>query len=313
MRSPVAFFIFSRPETTARVFAEIARARPPLLLVVADGPRAGRPDEAEKCAAARAVVERVDWDCEVRRNYAAENLGCRRRVSSGLDWVFEQCEEAVVLEDDCLPRPSFFPFCDELLQRYRADERVMAVCGDNYLFGRVRPQDSYFFHRTPGGWGWATWRRAWAHYDARMSGWPALRESGWLSEIHADPRAARYWRDTFDRTYRAADEIDTWDYQWVFSVWARRGFAATAAVNLISNIGWGDGATHTRATSNRLANLPTAEIEFPLRHPRSVEPDAEADRIIFENIYLPETREAGGRLRRLRDALSNVTRRGPRT
>lgn len=313
MRTPVALFIFSRVEATERIFAEIARARPRLLLVVADGPRPGHPGEAERCAAARAVVERVDWDCEVRRNYAGENLGCRRRVASGLDWVFEECEEAVVLEDDCLPHPSFFPFCEELLERYRADESVMAVCGDNYLFGRKRVADSYFFHRTPGGWGWATWRRAWAHYDARMKGWPILRESGWLSEIHADPRAARYWRDTFDRAYEAADEIDTWDYQWVYSVWARGGFAATAAVNLVTNIGWGDSATHTRATVSRLANIPTEPLEFPLRHPPGVEPDPEADRIIFENIYLPEIREGGGPLRRLRAAWSGLTRRGPRT
>ncbi|HEV2764974.1 MAG TPA: hypothetical protein VGV38_18470 [Pyrinomonadaceae bacterium] len=313
MRTPVALFIFSRPETTTRVFAEIARARPPRLLIVADGPRAGRHDEAEKCAAAREVVERVDWECEVLRNYTGENLGCRRRVSTGLDWVFRQCEEAIVLEDDCLPHPSFFPFCDALLERYRDDERVMAVCGDNYLFGRKRPAESYFFHRTPGGWGWATWRRAWAHYDARMSGWPALRRGGLLSEIHADPRASRYWRDTFDRIYEAADEIDTWDYQWLFSVWARKGFAATAAVNLVTNIGWGDGATHTRAAGSHLANIPAAELEFPLRHPRTVEPDADADRMIFENIYLPEMYAGGGRLGRLHSTLSKVIRRGPRT
>ena len=138
MKTPVAFLIFNRPETTARVLEEIARARPPKLLVVADGPRADRPGEADLCRAARAVLSRVDWPCEVLTNFSETNLGCRRRVSSGLDWVFEEVEEAIVLEDDCLPHPSFFPFCEELLERYRADERVMAVSGDNFQQGRRR-------------------------------------------------------------------------------------------------------------------------------------------------------------------------------
>ena len=313
MRAPVAFFIFNRPDETRRVFAEIARARPPRLLVVADGPRGSRPEEAELCGAARGVVERVDWECEVLRNYAGDNMGCRRRVSSGLDWVFEHCEEAVILEDDCLPDQTFFPFCDELLEKYRDDERLMTVCGDNYLFGRRRVADSYLFHRTPGGWGWATWRRAWAHYDAGMSAWPELRATNWLTEILKDRRAVRYWRGTFDRTFSAAERMDTWDYQWVFSVWARRGLAAAAATNLVTNIGWGAGATHTRADRSVLAAIPTEPIEFPLRHPARVEPDAEADRIIFENIYLPELEAGGGRLHRLRRKLSRVMSRAPRT
>ncbi|OUC08639.1 hemolytic protein HlpA-like protein, partial [Litorilinea aerophila] len=165
MQTPVIFLIFNRPDTTAQVFAEIAKARPRRLLVVADGPRPHRPDDVEKCSATRAVIERVDWPCEVSCDFAEENLGGRRRISSGLTWAFSQVEAAIVLEDDCLPHPTFFPFCEELLNRYCHDERIMAITGDNFQFGRSRTKYSYYFSRYFHSWGWATWRRAWQHYD----------------------------------------------------------------------------------------------------------------------------------------------------
>ena len=307
MQAPVAFFIFNRPAETARVFAEIERARPRRLLVIADGPRASHVGEAALCEEARSVAAGVNWECEVLTNFAEANLGCRARVVSGLEWVFDNCGEAVVLEDDCLPHPSFFPFCDELLERYREDERVMSVCGDNYLLGRRRTRHSYFFQRLPGGWGWATWRRAWRHYDALMKGWPGLRDAGWLDALLGDARAARYWQRVFERTFAAGEKAGTWDYQWVFSIWARGGLVATAGVNLVSNIGWGPGATHTTQTASALSNIPTEEMEFPLRHPPEVLADAEADRLTFENIYLPEMlaeEPRGSRLRRVLLGLS---------
>nr|MBA3765731.1 glycosyltransferase family 2 protein [Acidobacteriota bacterium] len=176
MNVPVALIIFNRADTTARVLAEIAKARPSKLLVIADGPRADHPDDAEKCLAARAAIDRVNWDCEVLTNYSEVNLGCGARPSSGLDWVFENVAEAIILEDDCLPHPTFFPFCAELLERHRDDERVMMISGDNFQFGRKRTQYSYYFSRYTHTWGWATWRRAWRYFDREIKLWPALRE-----------------------------------------------------------------------------------------------------------------------------------------
>jgi hypothetical protein len=136
LKTTVAFFIFNRPYTTEKVFAEIAKAKPPKLLVVADGPHPDRPGEVDACATVRAIINHVDWKCEVLTNYSDVNLGCRRRVASGLNWVFDQVEEAIILEDDCLPHPSFFRFCEELLEIYRHDERVMHIAGSNFQFGR---------------------------------------------------------------------------------------------------------------------------------------------------------------------------------
>jgi hypothetical protein len=288
MHAPVAFIIFNRPDVAEQVFARIRRAQPRRLLVIADGPRPGLAGEAEKCAAARSLIDAVDWDCQVQKNYSDENLGCRRRILTGMKWVFEQVEQAIILEDDCLPDLSFFPFCEELLLRYRTDERVMAVCGDNYLLGRKRVPYSYFFHRIAGGWGWATWRRAWQHLDMDMKLWPMLRETSWLVDILGDMRAVRFWRNIFDWVYEGGEKIDAWDYQWIFSIWAQHGLALTANTNLISNMGCGEHGTHTRAADSVLANIPAGRMEFPLQHPPYMFGEKEADKLIFENIYLPE-------------------------
>ncbi|HEY0003243.1 MAG TPA: hypothetical protein VGB17_00435 [Pyrinomonadaceae bacterium] len=299
LQTPVAFLIFNRPERTRRVFQEIARARPRRLLIVADGPRF--PEEEERCAAARSVLDQINWDCEVLTNLSDKNLGCRKRVSSGLDWVFEQCEEAIILEDDCLPHLSFFRYCAELLERYRDDERIMAISGDNFQFGQRRTPFSYYFSRFLHIWGWASWRRAWQHYDVEMRHWPALRETGWLADVLGDARAVEYFRAIFDKTH--AGQIDTWDYQWSFACWSQSGMAALPEVNLISNIGWGDDATHTKAES-LTANLPTEELQFPLRHPPCVIKNREADQFTFEKVFADWTNR--GLPQRLRQRLARL-------
>jgi hypothetical protein len=281
--TPVALFIFNRPDTTRRVFSEIARARPRRLLVVGDGPRAGRPGEADKVAEARAVVDRVDWDCEVATNFSPANLGCRERMSSGIDWVFTRAEEAIFLEDDCLPDPTFFRYCQELLQRYRGDRRIGMVSGDNFQFGRRRTASSYYFSRNCHIWGWATWRDRWVgSYDVAMARWPEIRDAGRLPSLVADPRELAYWRRIFDRVH--AGRIDAWDFQWVFANWLEGRVSITPAVNLISNIGFGRDATHPQAMSE-VANLPRLPMAFPMTHPRDVVAHAEADAWEFRKCF----------------------------
>jgi len=276
LSTPVAFIIFNRPDTTERVFAEIARARPPKLLVIADGPRANRADEAEKCAAARAIVEQVDWDCQVLTQYSDVNLGCKQRVSSGLNWVFQTVDKAIILEDDCLPHPTFFKFCEELLERYRQDERIMMVSGDNFQFGRKRTEYSYYFSRYSHTWGWATWKRAWQHYDVQVKLWPIIRDNHWLKDILGDNRAAKYWEVRFEECYNGL--IDTWDFQWAFACWTQSGLSILPNVNLVSNIGFQIGATHT-TRRNRLANMSSEAMDFPLHHPPFTIRDTLADNL----------------------------------
>jgi hypothetical protein len=274
LTTPVALLVFNRPDTTARVFESIRAARPPRLLVVADGPRAGRAGEEELCRRTRAVVERVDWPCEVATSYSDVNLGCRVRISSGLDWVFQEVEEAIVLEDDCLPEPSFYRYCEELLARYRADERIMVVSGTSYQFGVRNGPYSYYFSRYPHVWGWASWRRAWRLYDVEMRLWPAFRDEGWLEQLH-DRRLVRgFWRRMLDETHAGANA--TWDYQLAFACQAHHGLSITPGVNLVRNIGFGPQATRTRR-KNRFAEMPTEPMAFPLLHPPHMVRHREAD------------------------------------
>jgi hypothetical protein len=274
LQAPVAFIIFNRPDTTERVFAEIARAKPPKLLVVADGPRPTRSGEVEKCAATRAIIDRVDWNCEVLTNYSDVNLGCKNRVASGLDWIFEQVPEAIILEDDCLPHPTFFRYCEELLERYRDDERIGMIAGSNLQFGRKRGDASYYFSKYDHIWGWASWRRAWRHYDKDVKGWPVFRDEGYLELIVRNGAERKHWYEVFQGVYEG--RIDTWDYQWVLSTWQQGMVSVMPNVNLISNIGFGPEATHTRGTSI-YSEIPTEPISFPLIHADIVLPHLGAD------------------------------------
>src|SRR5262249_39456996 len=208
--APIALFIFNRPELTARVYACIRAARPERLFIVADGPRATRPDDKRLCDETRRVVASPDWPCEIHVNFASDNLACRRRISSGLDWVFQQSPEAIILEDDCVPCASFFEFCSEMLHYYRDDKRIVHISGDNFQDGKWRGSGSYYFSRYPHTWGWATWRRAWQAYDVNISSWPAAYRARWLDSVFDNPREARYWESVFDRVYRG--QVDAWDY-----------------------------------------------------------------------------------------------------
>jgi hypothetical protein len=301
LTTPVAFIVFNRPDTTERVFAAIAAAKPPKLLVIGDGARTGRPAEAEAVAAARSVIDRVDWDCEVLTNLSPVNLGCKQRVSSGLTWVFEQVPEAIVLEDDCLPDPSFFRFCQELLERYRNDTRVGMISGANFQFGKGRVDASYYFSKYSMIWGWASWRDRWlGSYDVTLSEWPRARDGERLTAAMGGAYESAYWRKIFARMHRA--EIDTWDYQWFFANFLAGRLSAVPAANLICNIGYGQNATHTTNAESLLANMPVVPMSFPLQHPVDVVSSPARDRRTFD-MYFQNTKRWR---RKLRAALRSI-------
>lgn len=304
---PVALFIFNRPETTERVFERIAAARPPRLFVVADGPRADRPLESDRCAQARAIVERVNWKCDVLTNFSETNLGCQRRIASGLDWIFSIAERAIILEDDCLPDPTFFPYCRELLERYEDDERIVMISGDNFQPASRTSPYSYYYSKYPHVWGWATWRRVWQSYDVSMALWPLVRERDLLRDIVGSERAALAWRTIFDAVH--AGQIDTWDYQLTFAAWMQNGLSILPGENLVSNIGFTADATHT-TTASPLSNLPTYPMRFPLRHPPYMVRDRAADAHTETIFGTPDLMtRARNKLRRLVDKTTRTSTR----
>jgi hypothetical protein len=225
----------------------------------------------------------VDWPCEVTTLFRESNLGCKVAVSQAVTWFFERVDAGIILEDDCMAHPTFFPYAAELLERFRDDERVFMISGDNFQLGRRRTEYSYYFSRYTHIWGWATWRRAWAHYDHAMSLWPEIRDGGWLEDVLGKRLAAEYWRRIFDETH--AERNTSWAYRWTFSAWVNGALTVLPNVNLVSNIGFGEGATHTLRKSNPFAALSTNEIQFPLRHPPYVIRDERADRFTQATMF----------------------------
>ena len=276
IKAPVALFIFKRPEQTARVFEAIRQSKPARLYLIADGP--GNADETQICRKVRAIVEQVDWDCEVKRNYAETNLGLRDRIISGLDWIFEQEERAIILEDDCLPHPSFFRFCEELLEHYQADPHVMHISGNNFLKGRNISSASYYFSKYAHIWGWATWRRAWSLFQSWDTFSPALDVRIFRSRSERD-----LWTNLLGQL-RSQRMVHTWDYQWALVCMAYKSLCIMPKNNLVSNIGFGQAATHTQDES-WLANMPLVPMEFPLIYPEKMQWNMQADQITAKHFF----------------------------
>jgi hypothetical protein len=280
---PVLFLAFNRPDTTARVMEAIRAARPQRLYIAADGPRDGQSREAERCAEVRGLATRVDWPCKVRTLFRQSNLGCRQAVSSAITWFFDQESEGIILEDDCLPSKSFFPYCAELLTRFRDDQRIMCITGNNFQRDMNGYPYSYYFSKYNHIWGWATWRRAWLCYDDTMNLYPKFVDYNSFKALSSSCEFLDYWKGELDKVYQRT--LDTWDYVWMFSCWANSGLTCTPRVNLVSNIGFGDDATHCLASNSNCSNLSRFDIEIPLMHPPLIVSNTDADAYVTENIF----------------------------
>ena len=262
--------------------------RPAKLYITADGPRPGHPTDAERSAEVRRIVSAVDWPCAVQTRFLDRNLGCKGAVGGGISWLFEHEEEGIVLEDDVVPDPSFFPFCGELLERYRQDQRIGIISGCNFTAGRARSEDSYFFLRNLNMWGWATWRRTWQLVDLEMSDWNQQRSAAFLRKHYGAPWATQQeWERHFDNTVNRR-RSDVWDYQVCYSLWRRGMLAIAPSINLIDNEGLGDAAaTHPSAEKPQwLIDSRPGSMTFPLRHPSAVRLHSSADAMLDRDVFL---------------------------
>lgn len=278
INTPVLFMIFNRPDTTYEVFESIRKIKPKKLFVSADGPRAGKQGEDEKCRLTRDVIKKIDWDCELHTNFSESNLGCKRGVTKGINWFFDNVEEGIILEDDCFADESFFRLCSELLEKYRGNDRVMHIGGVNFQDGVKRGDASYYFSRYCHVWGWATWKRAWSKYDAAMKNFSGEKYDSDIGGIIPDKEIRGHYRKYFELVKN--NQLDTWDYQWVWTVWSNDGLSVIPNVNLVRNIGFGEEATHTTDTSSSLSEIATGYIANII-HPENIEADFEADKYTY--------------------------------
>jgi len=283
LNTPVLFLIFKRPELTELVFREIRKAQPSSLFVAADGPR----NEAEMilCERARSIIKQIDWDCDVKTLFRDKNLGCKKAVSEAINWLFEHAEEGIILEDDTVPSQSFFKYCQELLEHYRNDERIMHISGENPLDYPVT-QDSYYFSKIEHCWGWATWKRAWRYFDVNMNNFDKFIEYNVLSSVFFTNNQKKYWGDIFLKVKNGA--IDSWAYIWTYTIFCNSGLCINSNINLVRNIGFGPEATHTQEICP-FSMRAIFEIDMPLKHPEFIIHSEEALQAILKNrFFIPD-------------------------
>ena len=259
--TPILFLIFNRPLTTNQVFEEIRKQKPKHLYIAADGPRKNKLEEQDLCELTRKVITKIDWHCELKTLFRQENLGSKYAVSSAISWFFEHEEEGIILEDDCRPNESFFLFCENLLSKYKHNSKIMHITGSN-LNDTIKFGDgSYYYSYYPNVWGWATWKRAWQKFDLELKDKAAYLKV--IDQTFNSFSEKFFWRSRIELI--ESNRIDAWDYQWMFSIWRENGMCLNSNYNLVTNIGFGNDATHTTGESPYLTPITKkiTEIEHP--------------------------------------------------
>jgi len=284
---PILFIVFNRPDTTAIVFECIREIKPQKLFVAADGPRASKEGEKEKCEAVRKLIlSGIDWECDVQTKFSDVNLGCGLAESSAMLWFFNAIGEGIVLEDDTLPDPSFFNYCRELLNHFRNDPDIFLISGNNFQKGKQRGDGSYYFSNYAGTWGYASWKRAWEGYDFSLKSIDRKLFENLLDEQFSKEDEKKTWRVIYENFH--AGKYDTWDFQFLFNRWRRKGRGVAPNVNLITNIGFGNNATHTTNADDPLANIPLGSLN-KIIHPTSKTTCEKADRYQYKKFIKGET------------------------
>ncbi len=279
LKTPVLFLVFNRLDTTKKVFAEIRKAKPKQLFIASDGPREDKIQEKEIVEKIRKyLLKNINWKCEVKTLFRNKNLGCKYAVSGAIDWFFENVDQGIILEDDCLPSQSFFRFCEEMLDKYKNNEKIMHISGTN-VEELSESEYDYFFSDRFNVWGWATWRRAWKKYDVEIKNWKKTRCSFNLIRKLKQQRLIEKissWR-LYNLTYLG--KIDTWDYQWDFCCLMNDGFCIIPKKNLITNLGFKKG-THTTNYIKSEKSIKKHELSFPIKKNNNIKKNN-----IYSNLY----------------------------
>lgn len=286
--TPVLLIIFNRKDNTQKVFDQIKKVKPKHFFIAADGPRTNRPDDAQKCAETRQIIEQIDWECELKTLFRDENRGCGYGPAEAITWFFEHVEEGIILEDDCWAETSFFMFCEVLLQKFRYEEKVAMICGTNPLIKWNRNSNSYIFSKIGFNWGWATWKRAWKNFDYDSASWKEISAKNRVRDFLQNKNYYNHFSREFDDTFKVVRN-DVWDFQWLYCRFHHGYYSIVPNVNLVKNIGFNDDATHTFYENDLLSNISTRNIRIPLKD-SSIKIDRLFDWVIFERYFNSQKR-----------------------
>lgn len=277
----VLVIAWRRPTETKRLLDVIAGIKPKKLYFACDGARKDRPDEASRVREVRSLIKNVDWDCELRTLFAENNQGCRKGVNRAIDWFYRHEEEGIILEDDCIPALCFFSFCSVMLKRYKDDKRIWSISGTRFSDAMTSERESYYFSRYTHSWGWATWRDRWNCHDKDMGYWMDRKARRRVSESFSTKSEWRHWRKIWHELYFRS-KPDTWDYQWSFSARVEGALTVIPRVSMVTNIGFGEDATHTGGISNLATRT---ESMYDFEEPSSIQSDDIADATIFRRSH----------------------------
>ncbi|MEW4983210.1 MAG: glycosyltransferase family 2 protein [Cycloclasticus sp.] len=280
---PISFHIFNRPEVTKIVFDEIRKIKPKKLFITADGARRGNPDDEAKCQKTREIVSKIDWDCDLYKNFSDTNKGSFKSTSEGITWVFSHVDRAIILEDDCIPHCSFFTFCSELLEYYEKDTRIALISGNNFQLGTNKTKESYYFSRYTHIWGWATWKRTWEQVDFSMKAWPEYKEINGLRSSFFNKKEIGHWRGIYQEMFDKKRRLH-WDYLLSLASYMNNTVTILPNVNLVSNVGFGPDASNCKV-KGRFQSLEVKGLSFPLKHPNFVCTFVDADDFTEKNIF----------------------------
>ncbi len=285
---PILLIVFNRPDHTLKVINRLREVQPSQLFVAADGPRKGK-NEEDKVQQVRSLIEKkIDWDCDLKTRFLEDNLGCGLGPATAISWFFESVESGIILEDDCLPNVSFFPFCEELLEKYKNDTRVMEIRSTYHLGMEPNNDLSYSFTRVSGTWGWGTWKRAWDLFDYEMTDFPAFKKSNLINSVFNNPEYIQHMMDKLESGYtKSIDGV--WDCQWQFSLIRNMGLTIIPHQNLVKNIGFDEEATHCFDEHPLYSKMNFDEMSFPLKHPKFIVADLESDITFFNLLKITPT------------------------
>lgn len=288
--TPVLLIFFNRPDTFGAVFEQVRKARPKTLILAQDGPRDD--SDLEPIKRCREIAENIDWECEVIRYYSEQNLGCGVRPQTAITSALDSFEQLIILEDDCVPADSFFPYCEEMLEKYRDDERICYISGLNHFEEWDCGENDYFFAKTGAIWGWATWRRAWKYYDYYVKD---ITDEYTLKLLKTQIPNKNVFKSRKASWIKANESLVTkeklsyWDVQWGFVKYSQSMLVIVPAKNLIHNIGVGNTSTHAKKLKTtsfvkykNFVFIPTHEMEFPLTHPKVCICDTEYDNLVYK-------------------------------
>ncbi len=276
---PILLLIFNRPDSVKKVIKVLKRLKPLKVYVSADGPRNRNDLDYDLCKKSREEIFNINWKCKVSKNYLNFNLGCRDAVSNGITWFFKNEKLGIILEDDCIPNLDFFKFCEINLKKYKNDERVGCITGNNFAL-KSTVRETYYFSKYPHCWGWATWSRAWRKYKKDIAFWPNLKRKKFIDKIFLKNIEQKYWTKILDHTYNR--KIDSWAYPWSLCLWRNNMLTITPKLNLVKNIGFGKNATHT--VSNLDDNsYKTYKLPKKYVHPKKIIVNYKNDNYVFNN------------------------------